>query len=107
MDVAVDASDATCVGYVDCDLANEFVPPGEANISYSSHPKHRGHGYITRAVRLVLPFLRDHTSAPTAHILIDVQNTASLRVANFVGAKEIERFLSPSRRAMIRFAQPV
>src|SRR5260370_718545 len=42
---AVDAVEAPNVAYVDCDLANEHVPAGEANISYSSHPSHRGRGH--------------------------------------------------------------
>ena len=104
---AVDAPDATFVGHVDCDLANDGVPHGEANISYSSRPTHRGRGYISRAVRVELLFLRDHTSATTAHIQVDTQNTASLRVARSVGATEVGRFVNPSRRTMIRFVRPV
>lgn len=104
---AVDASDATCVGYVDCDLANDLVPRGDANISYSAHPRHRGLGYVSRAVRLEVLFLRDHTSASAAHILIDAENTASLRVARSVGATEVERFVKPSRRTMTRFVRAI
>lgn len=104
---AVDASDTTAVGYVDCDLANDCVPHGEANISYSAHPARRGRGYVSRAVRLELLFLRDHTGASAAHILIDAENTASLRVARSVGATEIGRFVNPSQRTMIRFKRPL
>jgi RimJ/RimL family protein N-acetyltransferase len=104
---AVDASGATGVGYVDCDLANDCVPHGEANISYSAHPRHRGRGYVSRAVRLELLFLREHTSASAAHILVDAGNTASLRVARSVGATEIGRFVNRSHRTMIRFARPL
>ncbi len=49
---SVDADDADCVGYVECDLAGEHVPPGEANVSYSSHPAHRRRGYV-RTLRLL------------------------------------------------------
>ncbi len=84
---AVDTPTARCVAYVDCDLANDKLPPGEANISYSSHPAHRGRGYVSRAVRLVLRFLCDHTAACRAHLLIDERNAASRRVAAAVGAE--------------------
>ena len=88
--------------YVDCDLKNNHVPPGEANISYSAHPAHRGRGYVSRAVRLVLDFLRDNTAARQAHILVDEQNTASLRVTTAVGAQESERFANEFGHTMIR-----
>ena len=84
---AVDSGSARCVAYADCDLANEHVPAGEANLSYSSHPAHRGRGFVSRAVRLVLRFLRDHTAARRAHLVVDEKNAASLRVAAAVGAE--------------------
>lgn len=84
---AVDTPTADCVAYVDCDLANDRLPPGEANISYSAHPAHRGRGYARRAVELVVCFLRDHTAARQAHLLIDERNAASRRVAAAVGAE--------------------
>lgn len=83
---AVDTADAQAVASVECDLANVSVPPGEANIAYWCHPDHRGRGYVNRAVRLALAFLADHTGARVAHVLVDVENHASLRVAAAVGA---------------------
>jgi RimJ/RimL family protein N-acetyltransferase len=84
---AVDTADAGAVAGVACDLANVDVPPGEANISYWCHPDHRGNGYVSRAVRLVLAFLADHTGAREAHLLVDADNQASLRVASAVAAR--------------------
>ena len=78
---AGDYLDIRAAAYVDCDLANDKVPAGEANISYSVHPGYRGKGLAQRAVRLVLQFLRDHTAARAAHIIVDTQNLPSLRVA--------------------------
>jgi RimJ/RimL family protein N-acetyltransferase len=104
---AVDTADTSYVAYVDCDLANEHVPAGEANISYASHPAHRGRGYVSRAVQLMLQFLRDHTGARTAHILIDARNTASLRVAASVGAAEVGRFTDGARRTVVRLVRTV
>jgi RimJ/RimL family protein N-acetyltransferase len=99
---AVDGPDADYVAYVDCDLANEHVPVGEANISYSSHPAHRGQGYVSRAVRLIARFVADHTGAREAHIVVDTGNTASLRVAHAVGAAETGRWVNEHGRTMVR-----
>ncbi len=104
---AVDTTDATYVAYVDCDLANAEVPAGEANISYSAHPHYRGHGYVSRALRLILHFLHDHTGARTAHIVVEPANTNSLRVARAVGAVETARFTNERGRQMIRNTVPI
>jgi len=106
---AVDAVEAgvAYVAYVDADLANDGVPRGEANISYSAHPDHRGRGYVSRAVRLLLRFLADHTGAREAHIIVDARNTPSLRVAEAVGARPTGRWHDPSGHPMIRHIVPV
>lgn len=98
----IDAVGARGVGYVDCDLANEHVPHGEANLSYSSHPAHRGRGFVSRAVRLITQFLAEHTGARTAHIITDQDNTASLRVARSVRAMPRERWTDDRGHTMIR-----
>lgn len=100
---AVDAVDGPrCVAYVDCDLANTDVLRGEANLSYSSHPAHRGKGYVSRAVRLVMRFLGEHTGAEEAHLIVDAENAASRRVAAAVDAPERERWIDRRGRPMIR-----
>ena len=99
---SVDHTNADYVAYVDCDLANNHVQHGEANISYASHPAHRGRGYVSRAVLLVTRFLRDNTGAREAHILVDEDNMKSLRVARAVGAVERERFVNEHGRTMVR-----
>lgn len=98
----VDAVDARCVAYVDCDLANDHVQHGEANISYAAHPAHRGRGYVSRSVRLLLEFLRDHTGARTADIITDEANAPSRRVARSVGASAVERWTTDDGHTMIR-----
>ena len=99
---SVDAAEANYVAYVDFDLANEHVPAGDANISYSSHPAHRGRGYVARAVRLVARFIAEHTDARRALLIVDAENTASLRVARAVGAVEVGRWVNARGRTMIR-----
>jgi RimJ/RimL family protein N-acetyltransferase len=104
---SVDAPGASYVSYVDCDLANDSVPPGEANISYTAHPAYRGRGYVSRSVRLIARFLAEHTGARSAHIIVDAENAASLRVARAVGATETERWVSERGRVMVRHVLPV
>lgn len=99
---AVDTRDVEYVAYVDCDLANYRVPLGEANIAYSAHPAYRGMGYVSRAVRLILCFLRENTNAQEAHIIVDEKNVASLRVARAVGAVPVETWKSDEGQTMIR-----
>jgi RimJ/RimL family protein N-acetyltransferase len=107
---AVDAAgavEAPYVVYVDADLANDDVPRGEANISYSSHPAHRGRGHVTRAVRLLVRFLADHTGARQAHVIVDARNGASLRVAIGLGARPAERWVDAEGHTMIRHVVPI
>jgi RimJ/RimL family protein N-acetyltransferase len=99
---AVDAADDRYVAYVDCDLHHDDVPAGEANIAYAAHPQHRGRGYVGRAVRLVLRFLHDHTGASEAHLIVDAENRASLRVAATVGAEVAGSWTDERGRAMVR-----
>lgn len=99
---SADTMDANYVAYVDCDLANNHVAAGEANISYTGHPARRGQGNVSRAVRLLTQFLLDHTGARSAHIIVDEQNAASLRVARAVGATESQRWVNEHGRTMIR-----
>src|SRR5262249_29517966 len=83
---AVDLPGQSCGAFVEAQLANPTVPAGEATLSYSCHPDHRGRGHVARAVRLLIRFVAEHTGAPRAHILVDPENEASLRVARAVGA---------------------
>ena len=99
---SVDTRDAAHVALVDCDLAKANVAPGTANIAYACHPAHRGHGYVTRAVRLLLKFLAEHTGAREAHILVDPDNLASLRVASAIGATAVETFTTADGERNIR-----
>jgi RimJ/RimL family protein N-acetyltransferase len=91
------------VAYVDCDLAHHEVPAGGANISYTCAPAHRGNGWTSRSVRLVCAFLREETDAKEAHLLVDVDNAPSRRVAEAVGAREVEQLVNRHGRTMIRY----
>lgn len=104
---SVDTDAAPYAVYVDFDLANSLVPHGEANVSYSAHPAHRGQGFVARSVRLVAEFLRDHTGAREMHVIVDAENEASLRVARAVGAVETERRRTEHGRILVRHVLPV
>ena len=97
-----DALGGEYVGHVDADLANPHVAPGDANVSYSMAPTHRGNGYVSRAVRLVLRFIAEHTGAQEAHLVVHPDNAASLRVARAVGAPEVERYVDHQGTTMVR-----
>ncbi len=99
---AVDAPGAEHVASVDCDLATQHVPRGEANVSYAAHPSHRGRGHVRRAVGLVLRFLYDHTGAREAHLVVDAGNAASLGVARALGATATEQWEDGSGHTMVR-----
>ena len=104
---AVDTAEDTGVAGVECDLAGEHVPRGEANISYWCHPDHRGRGLVPRAVRLALRFLVDHTGAREAHVSVDVDNAASQRVADAVGAEAVGSWTDEHGRRMVRHVLPL
>lgn len=104
---AVDTVDTPYVADVDVDLANEHVPHGEANVSYSAHPDHRGRGHASRAVRLALRFLADHTGAREAHFIADAGNMASVRAALAVGGRPVESWTDVEGRPMVRHVVPV
>jgi RimJ/RimL family protein N-acetyltransferase len=76
---AVDAVEAGAdeVAFVAADLAGGDTPRGEASISCSVHPDHQGWGDASRAVRLVLRFLTDHTGAREAHV-VDARNVVAV-----------------------------
>jgi len=101
---AVDTANDRYVAYVDCDLATPPAPVGGANIAYSCHPDHRGQGYVSRAVRLVMQFLAEHTIARHSQFVVDCENEASLRVARSIAAgRPPEPHVDEHGRAALRF----
>ena len=75
------------VGWVDYDTDREWLRPDQVNVGYQVFPEHRGNGYATRAVRLLVQHLAARTSYREAALLIDERNTASLAVARRLGAR--------------------
>lgn len=79
--VAVIVVDDEIVGWVDYDVDREWLLPGEVNVGYNVFASHRGNGYATRAVELLLQHLADDTGYGTATLLIDRDNERSLALA--------------------------
>ena len=95
------------LAYVDVDLANDHAPMGEANISYATHPAHRGRGYARRAVSLVTRFLAEHTGARNAYLSVAVDNVASQRVVDAVGGIALDSWTDSEGRVTIRRRLPI
>jgi RimJ/RimL family protein N-acetyltransferase len=71
------------VGWVDADASCDWLAPGEVNVGYHVFAAHRGNGYATRAVALLVRGLASGVS--TAVLLIDDGNARSLAVARRAG----------------------
>lgn len=92
--VACIVVDGAIVGWVDSDEEqhHDWLEPGEVNVGYHVFAPHRGNGYATRAVELLMQHLATATDKHTATLLIDAQNEASLGVAyraGFVHAHDV------------------
>ena len=74
------------VGFVDYDTDHDWLEPGEVNVGYHVFAPHRGRGYATRAVRLLLHHLAVRTGYTVASLLIDPGNERSLALAARIGA---------------------
>jgi RimJ/RimL family protein N-acetyltransferase len=74
------------VGWVDSDPEAPRLRAGETNLGYTVFPKYRQRGYATRALLLMLTFLAtEHPDLHTATLLVNLENHASIRVAQKAG----------------------
>jgi len=76
------------VGWVDYDVDQAWLRPGEVNVGYALFPAARGKGHASRAVELLLMHLRCDTEHTIATLLIDPENVRSLAVARRLGFVE-------------------
>jgi RimJ/RimL family protein N-acetyltransferase len=75
------------VGWIDYDHDpdHDWLGDAEVNIGYFVFAQHRGKGYASRAVELLLQQLAQDTQYTAATLLIDPQNEASIAVARRCG----------------------
>ncbi|HEY5271849.1 MAG TPA: GNAT family N-acetyltransferase [Acidimicrobiales bacterium] len=73
--------DEEVAGWIDYDVARSWLEEGEVNIGYFVLAKYRRRGCATRALELLLGYLRDETDYKVATLLIDTRNEWSLAVA--------------------------
>jgi RimJ/RimL family protein N-acetyltransferase len=78
------------IGWVDYDTDRDWLGPHEVNVGYNVFAPYRRRGYATRALRLLLGLLRDHTDYQRANLVIDVGNVASLGLARALGAQVVQ-----------------
>ena len=74
-----------CVGWIDYDVDRNWLAADEVNIGYNVFAPHRGNGYGTRALRLLLAYLATETGYRTATLLIRPENERSLALAARAG----------------------
>jgi RimJ/RimL family protein N-acetyltransferase len=87
--VACIVVDGAVVGWVDHDRDRHWLGPDEVNIGYCVFPPHRGRGYATRAVRLLLRHLDLDTGWQVATLLIHPENEPSLALARRAGFEQV------------------
>jgi RimJ/RimL family protein N-acetyltransferase len=73
------------VGWIDYDTGREWLQAGEVNVGYSIFAAHRGNGYASRALGLLLRHLAEDTVVRVATLVIDPRNEPSLAVAQRTG----------------------
>ncbi len=59
--------------------------PATGSLSYAILSEHRGHGYATRAARLLVTYGFERIGCSLVHLRTDVENVASQRVAERAG----------------------
>jgi RimJ/RimL family protein N-acetyltransferase len=97
------------VGWVDHDHddTHTWLEPHECNVGYVVFAAHRGRGYASRAVRLLLDGLAGDGTYRMATFLVDAENEASLRVTAAVGAIERERLTFAGGRPQVLLERPL
>lgn len=82
--------DGEVVGWVDYDHDRSWLGPTELNLGYNVFAPHRGKGYATRAVLLLMQHLERDTGWEVATLLIDPLNDRSLALAARAGFTRVD-----------------
>ena len=81
--------DGQVVGWVDYDHDRSWLADDELNLGYLLFNDHRGRGYATRAVRLLLRHLAEDTAWGVATLLIHPDNARSFALARRLGFERV------------------
>ncbi|WP_371169966.1 GNAT family N-acetyltransferase [Aliiroseovarius sp. 2305UL8-7] len=65
---------------------NKLPSFAETELGWLAYPQHRGNGYITEAARAALDFAFNTAGMKTLVSYVETENTASIRVAEALGA---------------------
>jgi aminoglycoside 6'-N-acetyltransferase len=76
----------------DVGLAPAEGEPGVIKVGYTIAPAHQRHGYASEAVAALVDYAFDRLEADVVRAYADADNVASIRVAERVGMRLIERF---------------
>lgn len=93
----------TLIGMIEANSNYEHLAglsKGDANISYGLYPAHRGEGYASRAVHLLVTFLQEK-DLKRAVIRVNPENTNSLKVPLRCGFVEKETITTEEEQLVI------
>ncbi len=86
----LDRGSGTLVG--DVGFARVEGEPGVVKLGYTISPPYQGRGIATEAVHALVGYLFDVLGAELVRAYADAENVASIRVAQKVGMRVVERF---------------
>jgi RimJ/RimL family protein N-acetyltransferase len=86
--VACIVIDDVVAGWVDYDHDRNWLEPDEVNVGYHLFAAHRGHGFATTAVHLLLEHVAQDTDWRVATLLIHPENERSLALARRAGFEQ-------------------
>jgi RimJ/RimL family protein N-acetyltransferase len=99
-----DATTDELIGTVESNVLSD-TRVGVRNVTYGLHPRARGRGYATRAVRLVVQWMTDEGLADIAVIQCDPQNPASRFVAERAGFHYVGTRTSADNELLLTFVR--
>ena len=76
----------------DVGLAPADGEPGVIKVGYTIAPRHQANGFATEAVAALVAYAFERLDADVVRAYADADNVASIRVAEKVGLRMIERF---------------
>lgn len=101
------AADRRCVGMIEANTRVPGLRAGVANLSYGLYAHARGRGWATRAVMLVLEYMRVRGDVSIAVIQVHPENERSLRLPRRCGFRCVGRRISPEGDTLETFVRPV